>query len=196
MRLRICIGAAQGLRHLLANGEHELIHRRIEPSTILLDGNWVAKVMLPNIRATTNASAGLLRSTTMHYNSMYQEDDLYSFGVMLLEVLICNERLGSFFHKRKQLGVHRNPKLPDVPLKHYLEDIIQSEDIYQDTDSHLVGKIAPECLSEFVKIPLSCLLLQGTRRQSIDDVARSLQFALHLQENWQSLLAIAAADLF
>lgn len=196
MRLRICIGAAQGLEYLLTNGERELIHRRIEPSSILLDENWVAKVMLPNMRTTTNDSAGLLRSPLMHYNSIYQEDDLYSFGVMLLEVLICNERLGSFFHKRKQLGDHRNPKHPDVPLKYYLDDILQSENIYQVMDPHLVGKIGPDCLREFVKITLSCLLLQGTPRLSIDDVVRSLQFALHLQENWQSRIASTTGDLF
>ncbi|KAE9452844.1 hypothetical protein C3L33_15244, partial [Rhododendron williamsianum] len=40
------------------------------------------------------------------YNSVYEEDDLYSFGVKLLEVLTCN----------KQLGIYRNPKHHDVPL--------------------------------------------------------------------------------
>ncbi|KAI8566961.1 hypothetical protein RHMOL_Rhmol02G0083800 [Rhododendron molle] len=196
MRLHICIGAAQGLEYLHVNREHELIHSRIEPSSILLDGNWVAKVTLPNIRTTTNISAGLLRSTTMHYNSIYQDDDLYSFGVTLLEVLICNDRLGSFFEKRKQLGVRGNPKHPDAPLKHYLDDIIQSENICQAVDPHLVVKIGPECLREFIKITLSCLSLQGIGRTSIDEVVRSLQLALHLQENWQSLIASTAPDLF
>ncbi|KAF7151631.1 hypothetical protein RHSIM_Rhsim02G0065000 [Rhododendron simsii] len=194
MRLQICIGAAQGLEYLNVNGELELIHRCIEPSSILLDENWVAKVMLSNIRTMTNTSTCLLRSTTMHYNSRYQGDVLYSFGVMLLEVLICNKRLGRFFDERKQLGDYRNPKYPDMPLKHVLDDIILSDNVYQVMDPHLVGKIGSECLGEFVKITWRCLFQQGFGiRTSINYVVRSLQFAVHLQENWQSLNASSAA---
>ncbi|KAG5560743.1 hypothetical protein RHGRI_003922 [Rhododendron griersonianum] len=193
MRLQICFGAAQGLEYLHANGELELIHRCIEPSSILLDENWVAKVMLSNIRTTTSTCTGLLRSTTMPYNSRYQEDYLYSFGVTLLEVLICNKRWGSFFDERKQSGVYWNLNYPDMPLKFYLDDVILSDTIYHLMDPHLAGKIGSECLREFLKITWSCLLQGFRSRTSINYVVRSLHSAVHLQENWQSLNASTAA---
>ncbi|KAH7856610.1 hypothetical protein Vadar_003494 [Vaccinium darrowii] len=207
MRLQICIGAAQGLEYLHANGEH--IHHCIEPSSILLDENWVAQVMLSNIRTKTSDFASLLRSNSMHYNTeetlqyysihkvtdqnnMYQEDDLYSFGVTLLEVLISNGQLVIFLWEREH--IHQKPKYYGVPEKYLLKEILQSENIHPVMHPHLRGKIGPECLREFVKISLSCLFLLETQRLSMDDVVRKLQFAAHLQENWKSLIASTTAD--
>ncbi|KAG5560737.1 hypothetical protein RHGRI_003916 [Rhododendron griersonianum] len=174
-RLKICIGVAQGLEYLYANEERELNYRRIEPSSILLDENWVAKVMLPNIRTKTDFGAGIPRLVTRGYDSVYEEDDLHSFGVMLLEVLTCN----------KQLDIYRNPKHRDVPLRDSFRNFLQSENIYQVMDPHLIGEIGPECLREFVKITLSCLFEQGIQRPSMHHVVRSLQLALEMQKNWQ-----------
>ncbi|KAH7856389.1 hypothetical protein Vadar_000827 [Vaccinium darrowii] len=175
-RLEICIGAAQGLEYLHANGEHELIHRCIEPSSILLDRYWVAKVMHPNIRTTTNINEGILGSVAIPYDSVDQEDDLYSFGVMLLEVLTCN----------KQLGIYRNPKYREVPLLCSLKDFLQSKNIAQVMDRHLIGKIGTESLREFVKITLSCLFQQSIQRPSLDYIVRRLQHAADLQKKWLS----------
>ncbi|XP_058200901.1 uncharacterized protein LOC131315714 isoform X1 [Rhododendron vialii] len=174
-RLKICIGAAQGLEYLYANEERELNYRHIEPSSILLDENWVAKVMLPDIRTKTDIGAGIPRLVTRGYDSVYEEDDLRSFGVMLLEVLTCN----------KQLDIYRNPKHRDVPLRDSFRIFFQSENIYQVMDPHLIGEIGPECLREFVKITLSCLFEQGIQRPSIHHIVRSLQLALEMQKNWQ-----------
>ncbi|KAE9452888.1 hypothetical protein C3L33_15210, partial [Rhododendron williamsianum] len=129
----------------------------------------------------------------MPYNSRYQEDYLYSFGVTLLEVLICNKRWGSFFDERKQSGVYWNLNYPDMPLKFNLDDVILSNTIYHLMDPHLAGKIGSECLREFLKITWSCLLQGFRSRTSINYVVRSLHCAVHLQENWQSLNASTAA---
>ncbi|KAF7150859.1 hypothetical protein RHSIM_Rhsim02G0063500 [Rhododendron simsii] len=174
-QLKICIGAAQGLEYLYANEERELNYRRIEPSGILLDENWVAKVMLPDIRTKTDISAGIPRLVTRGYDSVYEEEDLFSFGVMLLVVLTGN----------KQMDIYRNPKHRDVPLRDSLRNFFQSKNIYQVMDPHLIGEIGPECLRVFVKTTLSCLFEEGIQRPSIHDVVRSLRFALEMQEHWQ-----------
>ncbi|KAG5560738.1 hypothetical protein RHGRI_003917 [Rhododendron griersonianum] len=124
-RLKICFGAAQGLEYLYANEERELNYRRIEPSRILLDENWVAKVMLPDIRTKTDIGAGIPRLVTRGHDSVYEEDDLYSFGVMLLEVLTCD----------KQLDIYRNPKHRDLPLWGSFRNFLQSENSYQNMSS-------------------------------------------------------------
>ncbi|XP_058201771.1 uncharacterized protein LOC131316428 [Rhododendron vialii] len=174
-QLKICIGAAQGLEYLYANEERELNYRRIEPSGILLDENWVAKVMLPDMRTKTDISAGIPRLVTRGYDSAYEEEDLFSFGVMLLEVLTCN----------KQMDIYRNPEHRDVPLRDSLRNFFQSKNIYQVMDPHLIGEIGQECLRVLVKTTLSCLFEEGIQRPSIHHVVRSLRFALEMQENWQ-----------
>ncbi|KAF7151342.1 hypothetical protein RHSIM_Rhsim02G0064400 [Rhododendron simsii] len=164
-RLKICIGAAQGLEYLYVNEERELNYRRVEPSSILLDENWVAKVMLPDVRTKTDISAGI-----QGYYSVYKDDDLNSFGLMLLEVLTRN----------RQLGIY-----DDVPLQSSLREFLQSENSYRVMDPHLIGKIAPKSLREFFETMLSCLFKQGVQRQSIHHVVKSLQLALEMQKNWQ-----------
>ncbi|KAG5560742.1 hypothetical protein RHGRI_003921 [Rhododendron griersonianum] len=158
-RLQICIGAAQGLEYIYANEERELNYRPIEPSSILLDENWVAKVMLPNIGTK---SAGI-----QGYNSVYKEDDLNSFGLMLLEVLTRNT----------------DRQNNDVPQQSSLRDFRQSENSYRVMDPP--GKERQESLEEVFRTMWSCLFEQAVQRPSIHHVVGSLQLALEMQKNLQ-----------
>ncbi|KAI8566823.1 hypothetical protein RHMOL_Rhmol02G0072200 [Rhododendron molle] len=127
------------------------------------------------------------RLVTSGYDSVYQEEDLNSFGVMLLEVLTCNKQL--------DINRRRNPKHRDMPLRRSFGNFLQSENIYQVMDPHLIGKIGPGCLREFVKIALSCLFEQGIQRPSIHHIVRTLQSALEMQENWQTFIATTGTSI-
>ncbi|KAI8566821.1 hypothetical protein RHMOL_Rhmol02G0071900 [Rhododendron molle] len=164
-RLQICIGAAQGLEYIYANEDRELNYRPIEPSSILLDENWVAKVMLPDIRTKTDISTGI-----QGYNSVYKEDDLNSFGLMLLEVLTRNTN--------KQLGIY-----DDVPRQNSLRDFRQSENSYRVMDPP--GQVRRESLEEVFRTMWSCLFVRGVQRPSMHHVVGSLQLALEMQKNLQ-----------
>ena len=52
------------------------------------------------------------------------------------------------------------------------------------------GEIAPECLSKFGELALSCLLDDGTQRPSMKDVVRVLEYVLQFQENFVSGVAV------
>ncbi|KAB1211450.1 Receptor-like protein kinase FERONIA [Morella rubra] len=50
-------------------------------------------------------------------------------------------------------------------------------------DPFLKGKITPECLNKFGEVAVNCLLDEGIKRPTMDDVVGGLEFALQLQES-------------
>ncbi|GFY82568.1 malectin/receptor-like protein kinase family protein [Actinidia rufa] len=188
-RLEICIGAARGLRYLLANGVLEA-GVPIKPSKILLDEKWVVKILL---NFSTGFPIGLVDSIELqHYrnskqlgyfeasvnNSRYVDPNfflygvstpasvVYSFGIVLFEVLCANEELLSRLNsllKRNNIST-----------------------INQFIHPYLMGQIAPKCLTEFLNIAYSCVHLKLTERPSMDNVLKSLLSALQLQEDWET----------
>ncbi|KAL7232199.1 hypothetical protein ACSBR2_010261 [Camellia fascicularis] len=137
-RLEICIGAGQGLQYL--HSRHEIIHGNIKPANILLDKNLVAKVSdcwLPNVKSVgvTTLICDNLEYLDPEYIQnlrLTEKSDIYSFGVVLLEVQCA-----------------RNPCDPSLMLC-WFRTCVQSKTIDQIIDPYLVGSIAPECLREFV----------------------------------------------
>ncbi|PSS34816.1 Receptor-like protein kinase [Actinidia chinensis var. chinensis] len=189
-RLEICIGAARGLRYLLANGVLEA-GVPIKPSKILLDDKWVVKILL-NF-STKGFPIGLVDSIELqHYrnskqlgyfkasvnNSRYVDPNfflygvstpasvVYSFGIVLFEVLCANEELLSRLNS--------------------LFDRNNISTINQFIHPYLMGQIAPKCLTAFLNIAYSCVHLKLTERPSMDNVLKSLLSALQLQEDWET----------
>ncbi|GMP55453.1 hypothetical protein CsSME_00020266 [Camellia sinensis var. sinensis] len=186
-QLRICIGATRGLQHLHENEKQRVIHCDIKPANILLDENWVAKLrgfglskLIPNdtkdvplMVSRISGTYGYMAPEYCMHGELTTKFDVYSFGMVLLLVLCA-----------------KNPCSDPFWLVHQFMTSINTID--QIIDSNLVGKIAPECSMKFVNIALSCLLDQAYRRPSIDNVVRSLQSALLLQEAWENHFEIGA----
>ncbi|XP_076889842.1 disease resistance protein RML1B-like [Bidens hawaiensis] len=101
-RLQICLGAARGLKYLHhdVTPEHRMIRRNVMSANILLDEKWNAKIsdfgLSKNGTANEQASfviskaSGTLGYTDPEYFStgyLTQKSDVFSFGVILFEVL-------------------------------------------------------------------------------------------------------------
>ncbi|KAM0017860.1 putative protein kinase RLK-Pelle-CrRLK1L-1 family [Helianthus debilis subsp. tardiflorus] len=100
-RLKICLDAANGLKYLHDHrGTHQrILHRDIKSANILLDDNWNAKlsdmglskfgpanqhsVLVTNVVGTP----GYCDPQYMETYTLSKESDIYSFGVVLFEVL-------------------------------------------------------------------------------------------------------------
>lgn len=190
-RLKICIGAARGLQHLHENAKQRVIHSDINPTNILLDENWVAKLvhfgfsesMYNDITTVTTFSEpyggiGYVAPEYVMHGKLTTKSDVYSFGMVLLSVLCAKKPY--YYH----LDGDR------TSLVHWFMSGMKTID--QVIDPNLIGKIAPKCLKEFVDIALSCLVDQDNRRPSIDNVVRSLHSALQLQEAWENHFEIGA----
>ena len=121
-RLQICIGVARGLHYLHTGLKNTIIHRDVNPSNILLDEKWEAKLGgfeisemgPPSLsKASINiehVAAERLNLENFHANSggISDKSDVYFFGMVLLEVLCA----------RKPLDASEEIYLPEIGRAH------------------------------------------------------------------------------
>ncbi|KAL7592829.1 hypothetical protein Lser_V15G33427 [Lactuca serriola] len=184
-RLKICIGTARGLDHLHTGTgvEFGVIHRDVKSSNILLDDIWAAKISdfgLSKIGATKKPSTyvkTLVKGTFGYLDPNYfttgmltRKSDVFSFGVVLLEVL-CRKRAVDETLDDEQWGL--------VP---WAQESIKEGNLKSIIDSGIKSQISPKCLKEFVRIANRCLQNNPKQRPTMAEVVVSLDSALTLQQ--------------
>ncbi|OMO65492.1 hypothetical protein COLO4_31162 [Corchorus olitorius] len=189
-RLRICIGAARGLHYLHTGAKYALLHGHVKTLNIFLDEENSCKLIgfsFSKMGPFSMSKASLVRQDSRvrgtygymapEYTShleMTEKSEVYSFGIVLFEVL---------FGRRVLDGT-----LPwgEQNLLDWASEYIRKGTVYQVIDPYLKGKIAPECFEKYLEIACSCVHYDRNERPGMGEVEVTLELALELQEKANS----------
>ncbi|KAD4179962.1 hypothetical protein E3N88_28553 [Mikania micrantha] len=175
-RLKVCIDIARGLKFLHEGdvGQDVVIHRDIKSSNILLTTDWKAKIYgfkdAPN---DVVGSAAYLDPSYYHTNDLTKESDIYSFGVVLFEIL-CGRM--AFPEENSD-----NKKMLDCLVKSRHREARVEEIVFEELKKHIVQK----SFTTFRRIAFKCLHENSEERPRAGDVLEELQKALKFQEEYE-----------
>ncbi|KAK2646992.1 hypothetical protein Ddye_022187 [Dipteronia dyeriana] len=124
-RVEIVFGIARGLLYLHEECEPQIIHCDIKPQNVLLDNNYKAKIadfgLAKLLKKDQTRTSTVVRGTMGYMAPEWLKNvpvtakvDVYSFGVLLLEIIFC----------RKHVELHRVTE-----ELHQVEDGTQVEDL-------------------------------------------------------------------
>ncbi|KAH7680857.1 S-receptor-like serine/threonine-protein kinase protein, partial [Dioscorea alata] len=170
-RLRIALDVARGIHYLHEDCETHIIHCDIKPQNILMDENWTAKIsdfglaklLMPTQTRTFTGIRGTrgYLAPDWHQNlPITVKTDVYSFGIVLLEILCCRR---------------------NMELEVEVDEIILSQWVY---NCCLAGELEKLVLNEevdmmeferAVKVALRCIQTDPTQRPSMKNVIIMLE---------------------
>ncbi|PWA60509.1 serine/threonine-protein kinase, active site protein [Artemisia annua] len=209
-RLKICLDIAQGLDYLHSNTEEKpmIIHRDIKGDNILLDNNWVAKIadfglsrLRPANQKANTINTGTIAGTEVYLDPEYmktgrlkKESDIYSFGVVLFEVVsgkLAYDKSYSIKNEKGLLSIVQKcfsegtlKKVIDPKLKEASEDILILDD-----------RLDQKSLDTFLDIAYQCLAHTQDRRPTMKVIINELEKALNYQENRKDGFHISLKDI-
>lgn len=182
-RLFIALGSARGLEYLHTFAGRCVIHRDVKSSNILLDHSMCAKVADFGFSkyATQEGDCGVsleVRGTAGYLDPEYYstqhlsaKSDVFSFGVVLLEII----------SGREPLDVHRPRN--EWSLVEWAKPYIRESKIDEIVDPNIKGGYHAEALWRVVEVALACIQPFSAYRPCMADIVRELEDALIIENN-------------
>ncbi|KAM1525250.1 hypothetical protein COP2_009947 [Malus domestica] len=188
MRLTIAHQTAEGLAYLHDSVTPRIYHRDIKSSNILLDKKLNAKVAdfglsrlavaeSSHITTCAQGSFGYLDPEYYLNFQLTDKSDVYSYGVVLLELLTS----------KKAIDFNREEE--DVNLVVYVKNTLKEERLMDAIDPRLkegAGIVELETMKEFASLALACLDERRQNRPSMKEVADEIQYIIGIVTNEDS----------
>ncbi|XP_048324741.2 G-type lectin S-receptor-like serine/threonine-protein kinase LECRK3 [Ziziphus jujuba] len=179
-RIQIAIETARGLLYLHEECSTQIIHCDIRPQKILLDDSFTAKIshfgLAKLLKTDQNLTVTEIRGTKGYVAPEWFRNmpitvkvDIYSFGILLLELICCRKNL--------DLGAEDEDQ-------RILAD--WAYDCYIDGKLHLLVKDDKEAMDDmksvekFVKIAIWCIQEEPSLRPSMKKVTQMLEGAVEV----------------
>ncbi|GJZ49157.1 kinase-like domain, phloem protein 2-like protein [Tanacetum coccineum] len=181
-RLKICVGIAHALSniHYDEARDFSVIHRLISSSRVLLSDDW--EPMLSDFECSMKIRAsernhsfhsitptyvnGYGDPTYIETKSVNHKSDIYSFGIVLFELLYGRESI---------IDDDDNKSLGPAAIFHYRKKILE-----ELIDPVLWKQMDLQSFDKFAAIAYECLDEERSRRPNIDDIVPRLEKALEL----------------
>ncbi|CAH1438667.1 unnamed protein product [Lactuca virosa] len=192
-RINILIDVAYALDYLHNHCLPSIVHCDLKPSNILLDDDMVAHVgdfglaRFLGTNSNKNSTSGI-RGTIGYAppeygvgSEMTSSGDVYSFGILLLEVMTGKRPTDNIFNESLNLRKFADMALPDH-VTNVIDDDLQNflqEDAIATKHTIENAKKMEECLASIIKLGVSCSVDSPPQRINIANVVHELQHILN-----------------
>ncbi|CAD5181997.1 putative serine/threonine-protein kinase [Musa acuminata AAA Group] len=179
IRSSICLGIARGLKYLHEELEPPIVHRDIKTSNILLDRNFVpkigdfgvAKLFPDNITHISTRVAGTTGYLAPEYamkGKLTKKADIYSFGILVLEIISGRSNSKSW----SEIG---------KPLLEWTWNLFEEGRLAEVVDPAL-KEYPQDQVIRYIKVALFCTQAVAGRRPSMLQVVDMLSKPVQLND--------------
>ncbi|CAO2824525.1 unnamed protein product [Amaranthus hypochondriacus] len=178
-RMKIALGIAKGLEYLHHKASPPVIYRNLQPSNILLDDDFNAKLSdfglsklgpLDRIKHVHNRVIGTFGYIAPEYGKtgiLTVKADVYSFGVVLLELITG----------RRALDIRRQEEEEEQNLVSWIHVILKDrKKCGEIADPVLEGNFPAKGFIQALIVVAMCLQEERTARPMMSDVVNAIMF--------------------
>uniref|UniRef100_A0A175YR27 Protein kinase domain-containing protein n=1 Tax=Daucus carota subsp. sativus TaxID=79200 RepID=A0A175YR27_DAUCS len=180
-RLRIAEDAAKGLEYLHSGCNPSIIHRDVKTSNILLDINMRAKVSdfglsrqteedQTHISSVAQGTVGYLDPGYYANHQLTEKSDIYSFGVVLLELISGRKPISA-----EEFGL-------DWSIVHWARSMIRKGDIISIIDPSLAEKVKIESIWRVAEVAIQCVEQHSSSRPRMQEIILAIQDAIKIEK--------------
>ncbi|KAL5991490.1 hypothetical protein ACLOJK_012399 [Asimina triloba] len=181
-RLNIAIDVAAALHYLHHHCQPPIVHRDLKPSNVLLDADMVARVgdfgLAKFVSAVAYSSSIGMKGTIGYVapGTASQKGDVYSYGILLLEMITGKEPTDYMFEE--SLNLHRFVKcaLPDRVTEIADPYILLEgvEDSQSDKSRMNFRNKMSDCLGSMARIGIVCSAESPRERMEMNEVVSQM----------------------
>ncbi|CAH1438671.1 unnamed protein product [Lactuca virosa] len=196
-RIKILLDVASALDYLHNHCLPTIVHCDLKPSNILLDDDLVAHIgdfglaRFLGTNSDQNSTSGIrgtIGFAPPEYgvgSEMTSSGDVYSFGILLLEVMTGKRPTDNIFNEGLSLHKFADMALPDHVIDVIDDDLLNllQEEVIATQCTEAKAKKIEECVASTMKIGVSCSMDSPPQRMNIENVVRDLQHILDMLQN-------------